>query len=74
MALKLDRLSRSTRDILDLAEDAQKRDWRLVSVSESLDTATATGRFTLTERRSGVSLSNRTQRWDQGLGSGPINF
>ena len=48
VALKLDRLSRSTRDILDLAEDAQKGGWRLVSVSESLDTATATGRFTLT--------------------------
>ena len=48
VALKLDRLSRSTRDILDLAEDAAKNGWRLVSVSESLDTATATGRFTLT--------------------------
>ena len=48
VALKLDRLSRSTRDILDLAEDAKANGWRLVSVSESLDTATAAGRFTIT--------------------------
>jgi site-specific DNA recombinase len=48
VALKLDRLSRSTRDVLDLAEDANANGWRLVSVLESLDTATAAGRFTLT--------------------------
>jgi len=48
VALKLDRLSRSTRDVLDLADDAQRGDWRLVSVSEALDTGSATGKFTLT--------------------------
>jgi DNA invertase Pin-like site-specific DNA recombinase len=48
VALKLDRLSRSTRDILDLADDANRHGWRLVSVSESLDTGTPAGRFTLT--------------------------
>ena len=48
LVLKLDRLSRSTRDVLDLAEDANRIGWRLVSVSENLDSGTATGRFTLT--------------------------
>ena len=48
LVLKLDRLSRSTRDVLDLADDANRGQWRLVSVSEHLDTGTATGEFTLT--------------------------
>ena len=48
VALKLDRLSRSTRDVLDLVEDARRDGWRLVSVSESLDTGTAAGRMVLT--------------------------
>lgn len=38
VVLKLDRLSRSTRDILDLADRCQKEGWALVSVSEALDT------------------------------------
>ena len=45
---KLDRLSRSVRDVLDLADDAQAQRWRLVSMSEQLDTETSQGRFTLT--------------------------
>lgn len=48
VALKLDRISRSVRDVLDLADSAGRHGWRLVSVSESLDTGSATGRFTLT--------------------------
>lgn len=48
VALKLDRISRSVRDVLALADDAQRLGWRLVSVSENLDTGSATGRFTLT--------------------------
>jgi DNA invertase Pin-like site-specific DNA recombinase len=48
LVFKLDRLSRSVRDVLDLADDARRRKWRLVSVSEALDTDSATGRFTLT--------------------------
>ena len=48
VAIKLDRISRSTRDVLALADDAQRLGWRLVTVSEALDTGSATGRFTLT--------------------------
>ena len=48
MALKLDRLSRSTRDVLDLADLCQREGWRLCSVYEQLDTGTAGGRFVLT--------------------------
>lgn len=48
VVLKLDRLSRDVRHMLDLAELCQKRGWRLVSVSESLDSTTASGRLLLT--------------------------
>ncbi len=48
VALRLDRISRSVRDVLDLAEDAERHGWRLVAVNEALDTGTPTGRFTLT--------------------------
>jgi DNA invertase Pin-like site-specific DNA recombinase len=46
--LKLDRLSRSTRDVLDLVDETGRDGWRLVSVSENLDTATAAGRLVVT--------------------------
>ena len=46
--LKLDRLSRSVRDILRMAEDARRRGWDLVSVSENIDTSTAAGKMILT--------------------------
>jgi len=45
--LKLDRLSRSVRDILRLADDAKRKGWHLLSVSEHIDTSTAHGKFTL---------------------------
>jgi DNA invertase Pin-like site-specific DNA recombinase len=48
VALKLDRLSRNTKDVLNLAEEFDNRGWRLISVSESLDTGSAIGEFTLT--------------------------
>lgn len=48
VVLKLDRLSRVTRDVLDLVDSCQREDWRLVSVTESLDTGTASGKFVLT--------------------------
>ncbi len=46
--VKLDRLSRSTRHVLDLLDASQKGRWRLISVEESLDTRTAVGEFTTT--------------------------
>lgn len=48
LILKLDRLSRRTRDVLDLVDACEREDWRLLSVSESLDTGTAGGRMVLT--------------------------
>lgn len=48
VALKLDRLSRSTRDVLDLVEEFDRADFRLISVSESLDTGSASGRLVVT--------------------------
>lgn len=44
---KLDRLTRSVRDLGELLDRFQRRGVRLVSVSESLDTATAAGRLVL---------------------------
>lgn len=46
--IKLDRLSRRTRDILELADDAERNDWRLDVIQERLDTGSPVGRFTLT--------------------------
>ena len=42
---KLDRLTRSTKDALDLCERLQKRGVALVSLSESIDTTTAAGKM-----------------------------
>ena len=44
---KLDRLTRSVRDLGDLLEQFERRDVSLVSVAESLDTGTAAGRLVL---------------------------
>ncbi len=43
--LKLDRITRSTRDLADLLDTFSKADAALVSVSESLDTNSAAGRL-----------------------------
>ena len=48
VVLKLDRLSRSTRDVLELVDETRTRGWRLVSVNEHLDTNSAAGRLVLT--------------------------
>lgn len=45
IVLKLDRLTRSTRDLAELLELFGKADAALVSVSESLDTSSAAGRM-----------------------------
>lgn len=47
VVLKLDRLTRSVRDLADLLELFAKHDCALVSVSEHVDTATASGRLLL---------------------------
>ena len=45
---KLDRLTRSVRDALDIVEEAEVRGWSLHSVHERLDTGSAMGRFVTT--------------------------
>ncbi len=47
VALKLDRISRSVRDMLGLAERFQSKGWLLATVEESIDTRTAAGRLFL---------------------------
>ena len=60
VVLKLDRLSRSTRDILDLVDQFMKRGWNLHSICEQIDTETANGRFVLTIL-AGLSQMEREQ-------------
>lgn len=46
---KLDRLTRSTRDLLGLVDELfRKEDYALVSIAENVDTTTAAGRLVLT--------------------------
>lgn len=48
IVLRLDRISRSVRDLLDLLEEFEKRQVAFVSVQESLDTGSSMGRFVYT--------------------------
>lgn len=60
VVLKLDRLSRSTRDVLDLVDRFASRGWGLHSIMEQIDTETANGRFVLTIL-AGLSQMEREQ-------------
>lgn len=42
------RLARSTKDLLDITEDLNKRNVKLISLKEQLDTGTSTGKLMLT--------------------------
>jgi DNA invertase Pin-like site-specific DNA recombinase len=55
---KLDRLTRSTRDLADLLDLVKKYDVDLISVGESLDTSTASGRMV-------VSLLGVVAQWER---------
>ena len=48
ITFKLDRLSRSTKDVLQLVDHVGKEGWELHSIMEKLDTSSAAGRFVLT--------------------------
>ncbi len=48
VAVKLDRLSRTTSDVLDLVARAEREHWALHSIDERLDTSSAQGRFVTT--------------------------
>lgn len=58
IALKLDRLTRSTKDLADLLDLFAKNDAALVSVSEHLDTTTASGRMV-------VSMLGVVAQWER---------
>ena len=47
VVVKLDRLTRSVKDLAELLERSRREGWQLVSVSEHLDTGTAAGRLVL---------------------------
>lgn len=47
LVVKLDRLTRSVRDLGDIVERCQREGWALLSVSENLDTRSAAGRLVL---------------------------
>jgi site-specific DNA recombinase len=47
LVVKLDRLTRSVRDLGDLVDLSNRQGWGLLSVSEQLDTRTAAGRMVL---------------------------
>jgi site-specific DNA recombinase len=55
---KLDRLTRSTRDLADIVETCERRRVALASVSESLDTSTACGRLV-------VSMLGVVAQWER---------
>ena len=55
---KLDRLTRSVKDLAELLERFQKRGMSLVSVAESLDTASASGRLV-------INIMTAVSQWER---------
>ncbi len=60
VAVKLDRLSRTTRDVLDLVARAEKEKWALHSIDERLDTSSPQGRFVVFRAEIPASSSTPT--------------
>lgn len=58
LVVKLDRLTRSTRDLGDLLDRALSEGWAVLSVAESLDTATAAGRLV-------VNVLGAVNQWER---------
>lgn len=60
LVLKLDRLTRSLRDLLSLLDEFKRYKVRLVSASENLDTSTAAGRFF-------IQMLGSIAEWEKGV-------
>ena len=86
VVLKLDRLSRSTSDVLHLVERIEESNWELHSISERLDTSSASGRFTITilsalaqmerelvSERTALALQHKKANGER-LGTTPLGF
>jgi len=85
IVFKLDRLSRSIKDVVGICEQAGKNNWRLVIMDLNVDTATASGEFMLNlmasfaqmerrrigERQADVHASRRAEGQTWGLDCGP---
>ena len=87
LVVKLDRLTRSTRDLGDLLDRFGRRDVALAAVSESLDTSTAAGRMVVNmigvvaqwEReaigeRTSAALQVKRQRGERYSGRSPYGW
>ncbi len=48
VVVRLDRLARSTRELLEIAEELGRQQVDLIALDQSIDTSTAAGRFTFT--------------------------
>jgi DNA invertase Pin-like site-specific DNA recombinase len=59
VAARLDRLGRSTRDILDLADRGRREGWALVALDLGMDTSTPAGEFCLTVMAAVARLERR---------------
>jgi DNA invertase Pin-like site-specific DNA recombinase len=87
VSLKLDRLSRNTRDLLEMVDRAVDHQWRLIVLDVNLDTGTPVGRMVLTilasvaemernrmaerQRESHAVRRSVGQRW--GVTHGPVS-
>lgn len=87
VVVKLDRLARNTVDALTLADDLDRRSVALHSISEKLDTQSATGRFFFTllaslaemERRqigerTAMAMRHKRERGEYTGGDAPFGF
>lgn len=87
VAAKLDRLTRSTRDLADIVERCERKRVALASVSESLDTSTACGRLVVsmlgvvaqwereaTAERTAVALDAKRRQGRRYCGKAPYGY
>jgi DNA invertase Pin-like site-specific DNA recombinase len=68
---KLDRLSRSAKDLIDLSEQLREKGVKLISIQDNIDTETAHGRmfFTIMAALAEMEHENMLERTHAGLAS-----